>query len=143
MPHDGTGAASSVQRAPKLAAAAVRPVAGEERLPGNPVAAFVGLLSFGRTVLACRLGASAPPLCSMLVRAGFALARQPGRDDFFPDRLLPGADGPIAERIGRGGLARLRPLIAADGLGRIDGATPAVAPGDPLEFLPFTIPVAF
>jgi molybdopterin molybdotransferase len=41
------------------------------------------------------------------------------------------------EKLGRGGSARLRPLVLADGLGRISGECDDLPKGSALRFYPF------
>ena len=107
-------------------------------LPGNPFAALASFVVVGREVLARLRGRSAAGRARS-ARSGFALDRRPGRTEFFPARVAGhGADGvPILERLGRGGSARLAPLVAADGFGRIGADCVRVEIGDALAFLPF------
>lgn len=44
---------------------------------------------------------------------------------------------PVLQRIGKGGSARLRPLVDADGLGRIEADVQQVTPGAALKFVAF------
>jgi molybdopterin biosynthesis enzyme len=73
-------------------------------------------------------------------RSGFQLQRQPGFTEVFPARIRAGGAGGMltVERLGKGGSARLRPLVEADGLGRLDEALGPIEPGDGMSFLPFT-----
>lgn len=107
-------------------------------LPGNPFAALVSFLVVGREVLA-RLRGRGVSGRVHVARSGFALDRRPGRTEFFPARVVGhGVDGvPALERLGKGGSARLAPLVAADGLGRIDADCARVEIGDALGFEPF------
>ena len=107
-------------------------------LPGNPFAALVAFLVVGREALARLRGRSAPDPLGGAV-AGFALTRRPGRTEYFPARVaaFDSAGRPVIERLGKGGSARLAPLVAADGLGRIEAAATTIAVGDPLAFLDF------
>ena len=107
-------------------------------LPGNPFAALVSFLVVGREVLA-RLRGRGVSGRAHIARSGFALDRRPGRTEFFPARVVGHDDDgvPILERLGKGGSARLAPLVAADGLGRIDADRVRVEIGDALGFEPF------
>ena len=106
-------------------------------LPGNPVSALVSWLFLGAAVVAAleqrafcrRLG------CPMPVTSQFQ--RRPGRTEFVPARLALGEDGPGVEILGRGGSARLRPLVLADGLAEIAPLHAPIEPGDRVLFHPF------
>ena len=63
--------------------------------------------------------------------------RRPGRTEFVPARLALGEDGPGVEILGRGGSARLRPLVLADGLAEIAPLHAPIEPGDRVLFHPF------
>ena len=131
-------------------------IAGVAMKPGKPV----GLARLGNAVLlglpwqpVCRPGivrrrrprGACPPAGPtssghvQAARSGFALDRRPGRTEFFPARVSTrGADGaPVLDRLGKGGSARLAPLVAADGLGLIAAGCVRVEVGDGLGFLPF------
>lgn len=104
---------------PILAGAIGRvPVLG---LPGNPVAAMVNFLLFGRPLVGSigGLAAERPKGQAALTAESFAHAA--GRTEFVPVRVTGHApDGkPRLTKLGRGGSARLRPLVLADGLAEI------------------------
>ena len=107
-------------------------------LPGNPFAALASFVVVGREVLARLRGRPASGHVQA-ARSGFALDRRPGRTEFFPARVSSrGADGAaVLDRLGKGGSARLAPLVAADGLGLIAAGCVRVEVGDGLGFLPF------
>jgi len=106
-------------------------------LPGNPVSALVSWLFLGGAVVASmeqrrfrrRLG------CPMPTTSQFQ--RRPGRTEFVPARLALGDAGPGVEILGRGGSARLRPLVLADGLAEIAPLHAPVEPDDHVLFHPF------
>ena len=107
-------------------------------LPGNPFAALVSFLVVGREVLARLRGRGV--FGTRAYRPVGLRARPPaGSYRVFPARVVGhGVDGvPILERLGKGGSARLAPLVAADGLGRIDADRVRVEIGDALGFEPF------
>ena len=108
-------------------------------LPGNPFAAFVAALLFVRPMIERALGQPATPFAPLPARAGFAHPRAPTRTEFLPARLVErGRDGePVIEPLGRGGSARLRPLIGADGLAVVPCGDTPVRVGDPVGYLPF------
>ncbi len=109
-------------------------------LPGNPLAALVGMLVLGRPLLA-RLAGQAeelgPP--SVAARAAAGFTRKPGREEFMPARIAGHDDAglPLLEPSGPYGSARLKPLAVADGLLWLPAGTECVSPGDPLRFHPF------
>lgn len=110
-------------------------------LPGNPLAALVTMLLFGRPVLA-RLagmaveGPAADPVAGV---AGEGFSRRPGREEYLPAQVLghDAAGLPVLARAGRAGSARLKPLSRADGLIRLPAEAERIAPGDALRFHPF------
>lgn len=109
-------------------------------LPGNPLAAFIDYLLIARPVLRSLAGATPSPLRAQPAKAGFAWSRDPGRTEFFPAAVI-GADGrgfPVLEKLGKGGSARLKPLIEADGFAAVAAERMEVSPGSDLDWYPFT-----
>lgn len=107
-------------------------------LPGNPVAAMICFLLLARPLLARLAGGSWPEPRRHPVRAGFALAKQPGRAELLRVRLAPDADGGwVATSVPRQGSGVLTSMIEADGLAELAAERTAVAPGDRLPFLSF------
>jgi molybdopterin molybdotransferase len=90
-------------------------------LPGNPVAALVNFLLFGRAVIQARAGSRATRPVGQAAATAMPFNHNPGRTEFVPARVTGiDADGqPRLEKLGRGGSARLRPLVLADGLAEI------------------------
>jgi molybdopterin molybdotransferase len=75
----------------------------------------------------------------MMAKAAMAFPHRLGRAEFVPVRIV-GHDAesiPLLEKLGRGGSARLRPLVLADGLGCIPGPCDDLPAGSPLRFYPF------
>ena len=108
-------------------------------LPGNPFAALVAWLLVGRVALERLAGLPVRTLAPLAAVAAFS-QRGPGtRTEFAPARVVGAAPSglPLIEKLGRGGSARLAPLIAADGLAVIPAGLEEVRPGDPIGFLPF------
>ncbi|WP_372623115.1 gephyrin-like molybdotransferase Glp [Falsiroseomonas sp.] len=108
-------------------------------LPGNPVAALVGMLTLGLPLLARLAGAEACALPPQPVRLARDLHRTPGRVEFRPARRV-GLDAsglPLVEPLGRGGSASLSPLVEADGLVRLPAEAARFEAGERLGFLPF------
>lgn len=108
-------------------------------LPGNPLAALVGMLVFGRPLLARLSGGGAPAEVSQTALAAEAFTRRPGREEFIPASITGhDEDGlPQLIRAGRAGSARLLPLSRADGLLWLPASAERIAPGDRLRFHPF------
>jgi molybdopterin molybdotransferase len=65
------------------------------------------------------------------------MGRRPSRTEFAPARIVPTDRGPGVEILGRGGSARLRPLIEADGLAEIYALHAPVESGATVLFHPF------
>jgi molybdopterin molybdotransferase len=108
-------------------------------LPGNPVAALVGALLFARPMLQTLSGQAASSQAPVMAKASATFAHRLGRTEFVPVRVV-GHDGegtPLLEKLGRGGSARLRPLVLADGLGCIPGESDDLPAGASLRFYPF------
>jgi len=108
-------------------------------LPGNPVAAMVNLLLFGRPLIQRMLGVTETQTMSVPSRAAAVFHHRRGRTEFLPAKVTGFAPGgiPLLEKLGRGGSARLLPLIAADGLVEIGPHVDDVPPDAALAFHPF------
>lgn len=106
-------------------------------LPGNPVSALVSWLLLGRSMSAKLQGRPQP------VRLGYPLPllgyfeRRPGKTEFVPAKLAAFEGRPALQILGRGGSARLKPLVDADGLAEIAADEGSVRTGDVLRFHPF------
>jgi molybdopterin molybdotransferase len=114
---------------------------GQAVLLGLPSNTFAALTSFvvGRDVLA-RLRGCPVTGHALSARSGFKLDRHPGRTEFVPARV---ADHGATAHLFSNGSAKAEahgspPLVAADGLGRIDAERIRVEVGDPLGFLAFS-----
>ncbi len=108
-------------------------------LPGNPVAAMVGALLFARPLIEALIGAVSSKRGAIAARTAKPFEHGLGRAEFVPVAIT-GFDEqgtPHLEKLGRGGSARLRPLILADGLARIPGNVGNLGAGDPVSFYPF------
>jgi len=104
-------------------------------LPGNPVAALVTFLLMGRPLLAGLAGAAVTEPPRYPLPAAFTFDKKAGRREFLRARLADG--GRTVERAGPEGSALLGSLVTCDGLVDLAPETTAVAPGDPVPFLPF------
>ena len=108
-------------------------------LPGNPFAALVTTLLFVRPMIEQGLGLPAQQFAPLPAEANFTCPRTARRTEFLPARVTGrGQYGlPQIARLGRGGSARLKPLIEADGLAVIAPGETAVEPGTLIGYLPF------
>jgi molybdopterin molybdotransferase len=109
-------------------------------LPGNAFAAFVAFLILGRPMIEALLArADAGASFGCPATAAFRWQRAVGRDEFFPVRRVGwDAEGrPLVEKLGRGGSARLRPLVDADGLAKVDADVAEVRRGSRLTYMAF------
>jgi molybdopterin molybdotransferase len=109
-------------------------------LPGNPVAAMVGFLLFGRPLARACVGVAGVRPRGHRAVAARTIRHARGRTEFIPVRIAaaPSAGGLIAvEQAGRSGSARLAPLAAADGLAEIPAGSGDVAEGAFVTFHPF------
>lgn len=107
-------------------------------LPGNPFAALVAWLLVGRVALERLAGLAPKPLAPLAAIAAFS-EKGGRRVEFAPARIVGRAASglPIVDKLGRGGSARLAPLIAADGLAVIPADLDGVQEGGAIGFLPF------
>lgn len=109
-------------------------------LPGNPVAAMVNFLLFGRPLVGKVGGLAAvrPEGQAALTAEPFAHAA--GRTEFVPVGIVDWApDGrPRLTKLGRGGSARLRPLVLADGLAELAAEAGDTPSGGEVRFHPFS-----
>lgn len=108
-------------------------------LPGNPVAAMVGTLLFARPLLDRLSGAGARLPQGLAATAASDVYHRPGRTEFVPAAVAGrGPDGSLlVEKLGKGGSARLTPLVSADGLAVIPAETGDVPAGGRVTYFPF------
>ena len=106
-------------------------------LPGNPVAALVSWLTLGNAMIAALSGATWKRSRGTPLTVISTFERKPGRNEFVPARIVVTESGARLEILGRGGSARLKPLIHADGLAEIETDSGTINPGDSLLFHPF------
>ena len=108
-------------------------------LPGNPVAAFVTWILFGKP-LCQRLSGAADDLGqARLVRADTSLSHKTGRCEYRPATIV-GSDDQGREIVHLSAhvhSAQLAPLVGCDGLVRLAGDVKELPLGSMLEFLPF------
>jgi molybdopterin molybdotransferase len=109
-------------------------------LPGNPVAALVNFLLFVRPLMQRLLGTVETERAGIVARTGETFFHKPGRTEFLPacitSRDTQGS--PILRKLGRGGSARLLPLVHADGLAEIGPDVANLDEGSAVRFHPFS-----
>jgi molybdopterin molybdotransferase len=106
-------------------------------LPGNPVAAMISWLTLGHAMLSALLGVSTHRRSGIAMPLAAPFEHRLGRSEFAPARLVTTAHGSCVEIISRGGSARLKPLILAEGLAEISSAAGNVGAGHVVLFHPF------
>jgi molybdopterin molybdotransferase len=108
-------------------------------LPGNPAAAMVGALLFARPILEALAGLQPSKSAATAARTDSVFFHRTGRVEFVPAAVTASnPDGvPRIQKLGRGGSARLLPLILADGLARIPADVGDLPAGAWIEFYPF------
>jgi molybdopterin molybdotransferase len=118
-----------------FARAGNRPVVG---LPGFPTSSLIVFDAFIRPLL-WRLGGEThrePWPGRRAARLAKAHASVVGREDYLRVRLVE-RDGELWAETLPGGSAALSNVVLADGLVRVDAATPGLSAGDPVEVLPY------
>lgn len=103
-------------------------------LPGNPVAAFVCTLIFGRPALSVMAGSGWRMAQGFTVRAAFTKTKKPGRREYLRARLN---DDGAAEVFASEGSGRISGLSWAEGLVELPDAAAQIIPGSPVRYLPF------
>lgn len=102
-------------------------------LPGNPVAAFVCALIFGKPAVDALSGAGWSEPLGFMVPAAFSKRKKPGRREFLRARIVDGR----AEVFQSEGSGRISGLAWSDGLVELPDSAAEIAPGDMVRFLPF------
>ena len=108
-------------------------------LPGNPVAAMVTFLNYGRPVLERLAGASWREPNHYLLPADFEIAsKKGGRREFLRGILGRDEDGrPVVRKYPRDGSGIITSLREADGLIVVPEEVEQVGRGEPVMFIPF------
>lgn len=109
-------------------------------LPGNPVAAMICFLLYGRPVFSALGGGEFLTPRRYQIPADFEVARKkPDRREFFRGILATGASGEtVLRKFERDGSGLISSLRLADGLIEIAEATTRIERGQPVDFIPFT-----
>jgi molybdopterin molybdotransferase len=108
-------------------------------LPGNPFASLVGALLFARPMLHSLAGSYRGRHGPIAAQTKETFAHRSGRLEFVPVRVAAMDDRgiPLLEKLGRGGSARLWPLVVADGLASIPAEVGDLPPLGSINYYPF------
>ncbi|WP_441930951.1 molybdopterin molybdotransferase MoeA [Mesorhizobium sp. 2RAF21] len=104
-------------------------------LPGNPQAAAYGALSFVRPIMATLLGEA--PARRIAAELAFTCSRKPDRTELVPVSLQVERGRLTARRSGPDGSHRIMPMVSADAIVIVPGASQPAEPGTLVEVLPF------
>ncbi len=108
-------------------------------LPGNPVSVMVSFLLFARPLLLKLMGTEPAEPLRLRVAADFAFRRKPGRREWLRARLrLDPERGPLASIYHTHSSGALSSLSWADGLVELPEDRAGVAPGETVDYLPFS-----
>ncbi len=103
-------------------------------LPGNPVAALVCTLVFGRPALSVMAGSGWKQAQGFTVPAAFTKAKKAGRREYLRARL---DEQGAAEVFVSEGSGRISGLSWAEGLVELPDTAAQITPGSPVRYLPF------
>jgi molybdopterin molybdotransferase len=106
-------------------------------LPGSPVAAMISWLTIGHVMISALLGVRTCRSSGIAISLASPFEHRLGRTEFAPARLVATLHGTCVEIIARGGSARLKPLVLADGLAEISSAVGDVGTGEVVLFHSF------
>ena len=104
-------------------------------LPGNPVAAFVCTLVFGRPALSLMAGCGWQEPQGFMVEAAFSKSKKPGRREYLRARLNAAGHAEVFASEGSG---RISGLSWAEGLVELPDAAAHIRPGVPVRYIPFS-----
>ena len=103
-------------------------------LPGNPVAALVCALIFGRPALSKLAGGTWAAPQGFTVPAAFTKSKKPGRREYLRARI--NEEG-AAEVFASEGSGRISGLSWADGIVELPDGAAEIAPGTPVRYIPY------
>jgi molybdopterin molybdotransferase len=107
-------------------------------LPGNPVAAALTFVVLARPLILRLAGAVAEPPLLFQVAAGFAYRKKAGRREYLRASLERDGATLTARRFPRDGAGILSSIVQSDGFVVLDETVSDLAPGAPVDFLPFS-----
>lgn len=118
-----------------------RPGGGEAAfigLPGNPVAVMVTFMRFARPALLRLAGCAEVAPHFFRVPVDFAHRKKAGRREWIRARLARDGGALVARRFPRDGSGILTSMVDSDGLIELAEEVTGLAPGDLVDFLPFS-----
>ncbi len=104
-------------------------------LPGNPVAAMLGMMLFGVPAIRHMIGVNPFDLPTIQARLATAIERKDGRRHYLRVTLAKGADGPVASLTGDQGSGILSSMVRADGLAIIPENVDHLDAGSPVQVI--------
>ena len=107
-------------------------------LPGNPVAAALTFAVLARPLVLRLAGAAAEPPLLFRVAAGFAYRKKAGRREYLRASLERDGASLVARRYPKDGAGILSSIVQSDGFVVLDETVSNLAPGAPVDFLPFS-----
>ncbi len=108
-------------------------------LPGNPVAVMVTFMNVVRPMILRLMGATEVAPRRFPIRAGFKHRKKKARREWLRVRLeADGQGGWVAQKFPREGAGILSSMVESDGLVELPEDLTDLAPGDSVEFLPFS-----
>jgi molybdopterin molybdotransferase len=107
-------------------------------LPGNPVAAALTFAILARPLILRLAGAVMTLPLTFPVRSGFAYRKKAGRREYLRASIERDGATAIARRFPRDGAGILSSIVQSQGFAIIDEGVTEIAPGQIIEFLPFS-----
>jgi len=104
-------------------------------LPGNPVAAMLGMMLFGVPAIRHMNGLNPFHLPTIQARLAEAIERKDGRRHYLRVTLAEGPDGPVASLTGDQGSGILNSMVQADGLAIIPENVDHLEAGSPVQVI--------
>jgi len=104
-------------------------------LPGNPVAAMLGMMLFGVPAIRRMIGLNPFHLPTTQARLAEAIERKDGRRHYLRVTLAEGPDGPVASLTGDQGSGILNSMVQADGLAIIPENVDHLEAGSPVQVI--------
>jgi molybdopterin molybdotransferase len=107
-------------------------------LPGNPVAVMVTFMLIARPMALRLMGATDTAIARFPVTADFSFKHKPGRREYLRARLVQ-RDGQLwAEKYPSESSGVLSSMVWSEGLVDVPDSVGDIAPGDGIDFLPYT-----
>ena len=106
-------------------------------LPGNPVAAMISFLLFGRPAILKMIGRTESRMNSVTARLRDGVSRKDGRRHYLRVRVVEGDAGYEAQLTGDQGSGILMSMVAADGLAVIPEDCDSLPSGSSVQVLLF------